>query len=112
MADFFYIKDRGKGSLHQRTGDRLGEERSRLRCAFVEGTQAFNTQTACEQCPGSVTFWYGFGSADPYHWLTDPDPDPALFLSAFQYINKKSFFTRIFAYYLRYRRYIYISLKG
>jgi hypothetical protein len=38
MADFPYVKDRGKGSLHQRTGDRLGEERSRLRCAFLEGT--------------------------------------------------------------------------
>jgi hypothetical protein len=38
MADFPYVKDRGKGSLHQRTGDRPGEERSRLRCAFVEGT--------------------------------------------------------------------------
>jgi len=26
-----------------------------------------------KQCCGSVTFWYGSGSADPYHWLTDPD---------------------------------------
>ncbi len=28
------------------------------------------------QCCGSMTFWYGSGSgfADPYHWLTDPDP--------------------------------------
>jgi hypothetical protein len=34
----FLVKDRGKGPLHQRTGDRPGEERSRLRCAFVEGT--------------------------------------------------------------------------
>ncbi len=26
-----------------------------------------------------MTFWYryGSGSADPNHWLTDPDPDPA-----------------------------------
>jgi hypothetical protein len=30
------------------------------------------------QCSGSVTFLYGSGSADPYHGLTDPDPDPAL----------------------------------
>jgi hypothetical protein len=25
-----------------------------------------------------VTFWYVNGSADPYHWITGPDPDPAL----------------------------------
>ncbi len=24
------------------------------------------------QCSGSVTFWYGSGSSDPYLWLTDP----------------------------------------
>jgi len=28
------------------------------------------------QCWGSVTFWYGSGSPDPYLWLTDPDADP------------------------------------
>ncbi len=26
---------------------------------------------------GSVTFWYRYRSADPCHWLTDPDLDPA-----------------------------------
>jgi hypothetical protein len=26
------------------------------------------------QCCGSVIFSYGSGSADPYVWLTDPDP--------------------------------------
>ncbi len=32
-------------------------------------------QCRYKQCCGSVTFWYGSGSgsADPYHWLTDPD---------------------------------------
>ncbi len=30
---------------------------------------------------GFVTFWYWSGSADPLHGLTDPDPDPALFVS-------------------------------
>ncbi len=25
---------------------------------------------------GSVTFWYRYRSADPCHWLTDPDLDP------------------------------------
>jgi len=30
-------------------------------------------------CSGSVTFWYGSGSADPYHGLTDPDHAPDSF---------------------------------
>jgi len=28
------------------------------------------------QCCGSVTFWYGPGSSNPYLWLTNPDADP------------------------------------
>ncbi len=28
------------------------------------------------QCWGSVTFWCGSGSPDPYLWLMDPAPDP------------------------------------
>jgi hypothetical protein len=28
------------------------------------------------QCWGSVTFWCGSGSPDPFLWLMDPDPDP------------------------------------
>ncbi len=31
------------------------------------------------QCWGSVTFWYGSGSSDPYLGLTDPDPTPFIF---------------------------------
>ncbi len=31
------------------------------------------------QCCGSVTFWYGSGSADPCLWPMDPDPEPAIF---------------------------------
>jgi len=31
-----------------------------------------------KQCSGSVTFWYGSGSEDPYSWLTDPDADPGI----------------------------------
>jgi hypothetical protein len=34
------------------------------------------------QCSGSMTFWYGYESADLYLWLTDPDP--ALFGSDLQ----------------------------
>ncbi len=34
------------------------------------------------------------GSADPYLWLRDPDadPDPAIFASDLQDVNKKLFF--------------------
>ncbi len=39
-----------------------------------------------------VTFWYGFGSADPYLWLTDSTPDPAIFVSDLQEDNKKLYF--------------------
>ncbi len=31
---------------------------------------------AAYQCWGSVTFWCGSGSPDPYLWLIDPDPVP------------------------------------
>ncbi len=40
------------------------------------------------QCWGSVTFWCGSGSPDPYLWLMDPDPDstsnPTPFFVEFQ----------------------------
>ncbi len=38
----------------------------------------------------TVTFCYGFGIPDSYHWIRVPDPDPALFFSGFQYANKNS----------------------
>jgi hypothetical protein len=40
-----------------------------------------------KQCSGSVTFWYGSGSADPY--LSPTDPDLALFVNDLQDTNKK-----------------------
>ncbi len=46
------------------------------------------------QCCGSVTFWYGSGSADPYHWLPDLDPGPAFFVSGGQ-DAKKMFIVQI-----------------
>jgi hypothetical protein len=47
------------------------------------------------QCCGSITFWYGSGSADPYNLLTDADSDPvpATFGSGFQDANTS--FTKI-----------------
>jgi hypothetical protein len=35
----------------------------------------------------NVLIRYGFTSADPYYWITDPDP--ALFFRGFQDVNKK-----------------------
>ncbi len=36
--------------------------------------------------------WHGSGSADPYHRVTDPDPDSALFFNGFQDVKKISLF--------------------
>jgi hypothetical protein len=36
------------------------------------------------QCSGSVTFWYGSGSVDPYPCLTDQAPDTGLLVSDLQ----------------------------
>jgi hypothetical protein len=44
------------------------------------------------QCCGSLTFWYGSGSADPYHLLMNQAPNPALFVSGFQDANRKYVF--------------------
>ncbi len=43
------------------------------------------------QCWGSVTFWCGSGSPDPYLWLMDPDPtpDPNPFFIDFKDAKKK-----------------------
>jgi len=43
------------------------------------------------RCSRSVTFWYGYGSLDPYTWFTAPDP--ALFASD---ANKKYVFSTLF----------------
>jgi hypothetical protein len=48
------------------------------------------------QCSGSVTFWYGSGSRDPYIWLTDSDPGPN---SAFRHWPSRRQQKRIFPYY-------------
>ncbi len=49
-----------------------------------------------KQCCECVTFWYGSGSADPYQWLTDPDPDPAFFVSNLKIQQKNYFFSKFF----------------
>jgi hypothetical protein len=57
-------------------------------------------------CSGSVTFWYGFGSADPYLWITDTDP--ALFFCGFRDANKTKSVSHKFLL-ITSRRFIYIS---
>jgi hypothetical protein len=49
------------------------------------------------QC-GSVTFRYGSGFVYPYHLVTDPDPDPTLFVSGFQESTRISFFVSYFTF--------------
>ncbi len=51
------------------------------------------------QCCGSVTFWYGSGSANPYHWLPDLDPDTAFSSGADKMPTKKCFLLEFFAYF-------------
>ncbi len=65
------------------------------------------------QCCGSMKFWYGFGSADPYIWLIDPDvdPDPAIFVSDLQDVNKKQIFENNFFLLITFWRYIYIIFQ-
>jgi hypothetical protein len=57
---------------------------------------------------------YGYGSADPYHWITDPDLslDTALFFSGFQDTNKKQkIFFSFFAYYGTYHMYLHLQIS-
>jgi hypothetical protein len=56
----------------------------RKRSNFGFGLRIHREVVSFEQCCGSVTFWYGSGSADPCLLLMDPDPDPAIFVIAFQ----------------------------
>jgi hypothetical protein len=68
------------------------------------------------QCCGSMKFWYGSGSTDPYLRLMDPhsdppsDPDayPAIFVIDLQDVNKKLF--KFFVYYFV-KGYIYITFQ-
>ncbi len=34
-----------------------------------------------------MTFWYGSGSADPYLWLTDSDPEPAISFFVYYFLK-------------------------
>jgi len=49
--------------------------------------------------PSHIGTRYGSGSVDPYLVLTDPAPDPALFVSDLQEANKTKIISTFFAYY-------------
>jgi hypothetical protein len=51
---------------------------------ITPGAVEYHLNFTSSQCCGSVTFWYGSGSADPYLCLTDPDPDPTIFVRGLQ----------------------------
>ncbi len=90
---FKYIKNwRG---LHDFLADRIRNDipGQDLKDEKAYGKQ-FNTVKYVDyiQYSGSVIFWYGSGSSDPYLWLMDPTPDPVLFVSKLQNV-KKNFFS-------------------
>jgi hypothetical protein len=84
--------------LHVILADLPTKANLNISCSFRTVEQAdlsINKKTVLWN--GSVTFWYGSGSADPYFVLTDPDldPDPPLFVSVFQDPTKNKFSSRI-----------------
>ncbi len=62
--------------------------------------QRSSKQKKKKYCYGSMQFWCGSGSADLYFCLMDPDPDadpnPAIFVSDLQGVNKKFFCLLLF----------------
>ncbi len=65
------------------------------------------------QCSGSMTFWWGSGSADPCLWLMDPDsdPDPAIFVIDLQNAYKKLFLKFIFSAYYFLKKHLHLFFK-
>jgi len=56
------------------------------------GSRAFKESTSGNQCSGSLRFWYGSGSSDPYLRLTDADADPYQNLQGLKDAKKYFFF--------------------
>ncbi len=51
------------------------EEQTFWNPTYLELREQFRTSDKdTDLCFGSVTFWYGSGSSNPYLSLTDPDP--------------------------------------
>ncbi len=47
----------------------------RLHYQVPSEDKSFKVANTWYKCWGSVTFWCGYESGDPYLWLIDPDPD-------------------------------------
>jgi hypothetical protein len=77
---------------------RLRWQRTRGRASFTSSRQS----SACgisycwsgNQCCGSMAFWCGSGSADPYLWITDMEP--AIFVIDLQDAYEKLIFVKRF----------------
>ncbi len=66
---------------------------TRLKRGYRRHRQQLSNTVIEMQCCGSMkNFWCGFGSADPYVLLMDPDADPAIFVGDLQDINKNIIF--------------------
>ena len=59
--------------LSSRLGPGRHTSRSVSRALHPSTQSQFNKKRE-KQCFGSVFFWYGFGSLDPFRGMTDPDP--------------------------------------
>jgi hypothetical protein len=71
----------------------ISSERRRLKYSAIAATDNRHTT-------GSVTFWYGYGSSNPWSGLDPaPYPDPGFF-SGFQDVNKNKLFSRLFFFFL------------
>jgi hypothetical protein len=68
-------------------------------------TEDIVTGLSLQQCCGSMKLWYWSGSVDPHLWLMDPDP--AIFVSDLQDVNKINFFF-LSLWLITFWRYIYI----
>ncbi len=62
------------------------------------------------QCCGCMKFWYGSGSAVPYLRLMDPDP--AIFVSDLQEVNKKLFLSYSAYYFLKVHLHYFLKIKS
>jgi hypothetical protein len=58
---------------------------------ITPGAVEYHLNFTSSQFCGSVTFWYGSGSADPYLELTDPAQDPTIYVREFKVVAKKFF---------------------
>ncbi len=89
VADYFWWFPRGLlVATHEHPGGCQGMR-----------TLLMSWWTSSSQCWGSVTFWCGSGSPDPYLWLIDPDPTSEPTLSSLTLRMQKKYFSQIFLFF-------------